>query len=415
MRTIGAHEWNDIDSDQHRLFLSATPHNGHSNSFSRLLEMLDPQRFIRGMDVRPRDLDRIMIRRLKADLRQLDPDSFPERVIEAIPLDAPGTEPELKLAEMLRAYGKLRSKRISQLSAGKTARAKLSFIGLQQRLLSSVHAFAKTLAVHRASLVKAIEAAEAHRGLEAIPISMDAIDTLETQEELPIDLTEEDAEKIIEEDEIAIAQTTAELGTVDASREELKVELSAVDQMRDLAEQNRRDARVRWLVDWIRTHMVAGTAWNDRHLVIFTEYEDTRRYLERRLKEAFGDTDRGDERIGIFTGATSLDRREEIKRAFNADPAVESIRILICTDAPVKASTCRPAATTSSISICRGIPRASSSATDASTENTSRRRRSSADTSSIRIAPRTWCSTRSCVRPRNGICRNQPEHAFRAH
>ena len=66
--------------------------------------------------------------------------------------------------------------------------------------------------------------------------------------------------------------------------------------------------------------MMAGAAWNDRRLVIFTEYEDTRRWLERRLKEAFGDTDRGDERIGIFTGATSLDRREEIKRAFNADP-----------------------------------------------------------------------------------------------
>lgn len=33
---------------EHRLFLSATPHNGHSNSFSALLEMLDPQRFFRG-------------------------------------------------------------------------------------------------------------------------------------------------------------------------------------------------------------------------------------------------------------------------------------------------------------------------------------------------------------------------------
>jgi hypothetical protein len=115
----------------------------------------------------------------------------------------------------------------------------------------------------------------------------------------------------------------------------LKAELAAVDRMLALAEQgrSRQDARVRWLVDWIRAHMVVGTAWNDRRLVIFTEYEDTRRYLERRLKEAFGDTDRGDERIGVFTGATSLDRREEIKRAFNANPAVEPIRILICTDA----------------------------------------------------------------------------------
>ena len=41
---------------QHRLFLSATPHNGHSNSFSALLEILDPQRFTRGVPVRPRDL-----------------------------------------------------------------------------------------------------------------------------------------------------------------------------------------------------------------------------------------------------------------------------------------------------------------------------------------------------------------------
>ncbi len=33
---------------EHKLFLSATPHNGHSNSFSALLEILDPTRFCRG-------------------------------------------------------------------------------------------------------------------------------------------------------------------------------------------------------------------------------------------------------------------------------------------------------------------------------------------------------------------------------
>ena len=42
---------------EHRLFLSATPHNGHSNSFSALLEILDPQRFTRGVPVKPRELD----------------------------------------------------------------------------------------------------------------------------------------------------------------------------------------------------------------------------------------------------------------------------------------------------------------------------------------------------------------------
>jgi hypothetical protein len=40
---------------EHRLFLSATPHNGHSNSFSSLLEILDPQRW-RGLIQGDREL-----------------------------------------------------------------------------------------------------------------------------------------------------------------------------------------------------------------------------------------------------------------------------------------------------------------------------------------------------------------------
>ena len=49
--------------------LSATPHNGHSNRFSSLLELLDPQRFTRGVPVRgPDPLAPVMVRRLKSDL-----------------------------------------------------------------------------------------------------------------------------------------------------------------------------------------------------------------------------------------------------------------------------------------------------------------------------------------------------------
>src|SRR6266436_6235917 len=90
---------------EHRLFLSATPHNGHSNSFSALLEILDPQRFTRGVPVRPRELDAIMVRRLKSDLRYFG-ERFPERVVEPIRINGlPNDAPELVLSRKLTAYG----------------------------------------------------------------------------------------------------------------------------------------------------------------------------------------------------------------------------------------------------------------------------------------------------------------------
>ena len=41
-----------------RLFLSPTPHNRHSNASATLLEILDPQRFERGIPVEAKDLER---------------------------------------------------------------------------------------------------------------------------------------------------------------------------------------------------------------------------------------------------------------------------------------------------------------------------------------------------------------------
>ena len=66
---------------EHRLFLSATPHNGHSNSFSTLLELLDPYRFTRGVKVRGKKaLEDVMVRRLKEDIREVQ-GGFPTRVV----------------------------------------------------------------------------------------------------------------------------------------------------------------------------------------------------------------------------------------------------------------------------------------------------------------------------------------------
>ncbi len=91
--------------------------------------------------------------------------------------------------------------------------------------------------------------------------------------------------------------------------------------MLDLATEaaKRPDARVRWLPNGSADHLAPSGTWNTRRLVIFTEYEATRRWLERRLMEALDDLD-PDGRLAAFTGATPLDRREDLKRSFNAIP-----------------------------------------------------------------------------------------------
>ena len=135
---------------EHRLFLSATPHNGHSNSFSTLLELLDPYRFTRGVKVRGRKaLEDVMVRRLKEDIR-VTQGGFPERRVERVVIDGlPADAPELELSRLLDEYRTAREQRHANASGKAQAAAGLLVVGLQQRLLSSVEAFARSLAVHR--------------------------------------------------------------------------------------------------------------------------------------------------------------------------------------------------------------------------------------------------------------------------
>jgi hypothetical protein len=140
---------------EHRLFLSATPHNGHSNSFSSLLEILDPQRFTRGVPVSgPKQLDPVMVRRLKGELRELGVEGYPLRRVvqidlthgaegwlqryaaEAAVVVGEGTNAEIELSVLLSQYAALLKQR--------NRRSRLVIANLQKRLLSSIEAFART-------------------------------------------------------------------------------------------------------------------------------------------------------------------------------------------------------------------------------------------------------------------------------
>ena len=147
---------------EHRLFLSATPHNGHSNSFSTLLELLDPYRFTRGVPVRGKGaLEDVMVRRIKEDVRQIQ-GGFPERDVRPVVIDGlPEDAPELVLSRLLDEYRGLREERLKTGTARARAAAALLVVGLQQKLLSSLEAFAISLARHRVTVCKQWERARA--------------------------------------------------------------------------------------------------------------------------------------------------------------------------------------------------------------------------------------------------------------
>jgi SNF2 family DNA or RNA helicase len=327
---------------EHRLFLSATPHNGHSNSFSALLEILDPMRFCRGVKVPRSALDEVMVRRLKEDLRGLD-EAFPHRRIEQVDISGlPEDAPELELARLLDTYRRLREQRLQ--GAGKRVQnvSALLLTGLQKRLLSSIEAFAKTLRVHRRTVEN--HAAEIRKDLltEATsPMNLDLVRaTVDADDERS--QWNEEALDAAENAQIEAASRIA-AGSATGPRADLfEQELALLQRMADLAEEHRAqpDARVRKLLVWMATHQCPGLMepggggpWTDTRILIFTEYEDTRRYLVNQIRTAIGSTDLAADRMMVFSGMTSSEDRETIKRAFNADPKVHPVRILVATDA----------------------------------------------------------------------------------
>src|SRR5690606_34272206 len=97
---------------EHRLFLSATPHNGYSNSFQSLLEMLDPQRFSTGTEPRSSAVREVTVRRLKSDITRPDGSKrFPDRLIEPLEIEHPDSERQIHAD--LHEYGQLRRRRLT--------------------------------------------------------------------------------------------------------------------------------------------------------------------------------------------------------------------------------------------------------------------------------------------------------------
>lgn len=299
---------------EHRLFLTATPHNGFPESFSTLLELLDDQRFARGIRPDRAQLGAVMVRRLKGELTDWDgAPLFPRRVLEAI--EVPYTEEERRMHQLLHRYAEKRRAGLS----GDDERFATEFVLklLKKRLFSSPQAFATTLAKHEESLTSARK-----RGTRA-----PAVPTRSLRARL------EGIQEEFADDEEYEWETAEQLDTASRLFHDLSPEERALlDEMRAWAGRaaDRADSKAQELIRWLDEVIRPNGQWSDRRVIIFTEYRETQRWLLEILA-AHGYME--DDRLMSLYGGMDSASRERIKAAFQAGPDVSAVRILLATDA----------------------------------------------------------------------------------
>ena len=296
---------------QHHLFLTATPHNGYTESFTSLLELLDDQRFSKNILPDERQLSQVMVRRLKTDLKDAHGDPlYPVRRLQA--LSIPYTKEERAIHRTLARYCERREQTCK--GAGVTGTKFVNSL-LKKRLFSSPAAFASTLEKHFHTLTS-------DRPMEKTDPLADRIlrkAILKAEEDYADDAQVEQAH------EEAVEVATRRCAPLTDKERQL------LDELRQWAqrERNRADAKAMTIIDWIEENLKDDGEWNRNRVILFTEYRTTHQWLE----EILASHGYGGERLAIIHGGMDQDEREVVKAAFQASPDEASVRILLASDA----------------------------------------------------------------------------------
>ena len=295
---------------QHKLFLTATPHDGYTESFTALLELLDDQRFSRNILPPEDQLARVMVRRLKSDLVDVNGDKlYPVRRLEALNVEYTDTEREARL--LLDQYIASRERQEDREGAASHFVHQL----LRKRLASSPAAFMSTLARHTATIEGRGEARRTS-GLDE-RILRRAIAKAEE------DYADDDTRDAAESE--AIEEASRRLRPLTSEEENL------LGRLRAWAEQasHRPDSKAQALLRWLEENLRPKGQWSNARVILFTEYRATQTWLHAILaSHQFGG-----ERLALLFGGMDPKEREAIKAAFQADPRESPVRILLATDA----------------------------------------------------------------------------------
>ena len=296
----------------HRLFLSATPHNGYQESFTSLLELLDDQRFARTVMPDEKQLHRIMVRRLKSDIVNANGEPvFPVRMLEGLEIDY--SEEERQIHVLLGEYTADRSKSVK----GTHFEYGTDFVHmlLKKRLFSSPMAFALTLEKHRETLERG--KSKGDRDTMDDRILRKAI--LKTEEEYSDD-------SLVEKAQHEAVEVVGELAPpLSHKQRDMLDRLSAWGEKA----RNRVDSKAKAILNWLESHLKTNGHWNGKRVILFTEYRATHSWLHQILTA----NGYGGNRLMYLHGSMLPDERESVKAAFQAHPDISPVRILLATDA----------------------------------------------------------------------------------
>ena len=303
-------------SFEHKLFLTATPHNGYPESFSALLELLDDQRFARAVRPNRAQLEAVMVRRMKSELELRWDGSrrFAERVVQHV--EVPYSDAERTIHRTLQAYAEARNRSAS--TTGQHYATEFILKLLKKRLFSSPAAFATTLEKHA-------------RSAGAQRTSVDSLAWQRQLDEADNELANDDEAESIRDEALETAYRHSHHFSAE--------ERTLLTQLREYAAHasDVADSKACALISWLKTHIKPDGRWSDRRVIIFTEYRTTQKWLYG-LLAAEGLA--GDHRLLTIYGGMPLkdaagqyNDRESIKAAFQASPADSPVRILLSTDA----------------------------------------------------------------------------------
>ena len=288
---------------EHRLFLSATPHNGYSESFTALMEMIDGRRFKRGANLDERALRDIAVRRLKADLK--DVKGFLARELKTLAF-TPSEDEVQKFALLDRS---------SPRAPGATGAARSGGIVamlMKKRFLSSPWSFAQTL-----QPLRRLRRRIGHRSrtTRTGTTRRSSAAGSPTRKRAPPRIP-----------------SSPRCGTASARTPSSPPRSQDIDSLIEwgLGYENKPDARLTALLGFLDADLPPdGRTWTNERVVVFTEYAETLDWIVRVLGQHGY---REGKELAVIQGSTPAEEREDIRAKFTAPPDKQQVRVLVATD-----------------------------------------------------------------------------------